>query len=149
MRSFPWAIGALLVVLIAGGVGFFLGVGTNVATVAPVAGTPVVYGWHFFGFPFFGFFFFLLFIFLILAVLRRVVGGGHRDRGWYGAGHGHYGTGTPGGRPNWDSKDIPPMADDMLERWHSRAHGTPEPSASSAPPSPPQQGPTNPTSPSA
>jgi hypothetical protein len=132
VRSFPWVIGALLVVLIAGGIGFFVGAGSSVATVAaPATGTAVVYGWHWFGFPFFGFFFFLFFMFLIFAVIRRVAWGRRGGPGWYGpGGSGHsYGYGQKGGRgpSGWNGNDIPPMADDMLQRWHRRAHGEPEP----------------------
>ena len=124
-------IGAALVVLIAGGIGYWLGVGANVATVAaPVATTPVVYGFHWFGFPFFGFFFFLLFLFVIFAVIRRVAMGRRVGPGWYGPGpggagsgsHGHGYYGGPGPR-GWNGQDIPPMADDMLQRWHRQAHG--------------------------
>ena len=138
MRSLPWAIGGLLVLLIAGGIGFFLGVGANVATVAPAVGAPVAYGWHF-GFPFFGFFFFLLFLFLIFGIIRRLAWGGRRGPGWYGHGMG-YGHGAGyGPRMGWNGKDVPPMADEMLQRWHRIAHGEPEPT----------QDPTNPTKPSA
>ncbi len=126
MRSFPWVIGGLLVVLIAGGIGYWLGVGANVATVAaPVAATPVVYGWGF-GFPFFGFFFFLLFIFLIFGIIRRLAWGRRGGPGWNG--HGYY-----GGPGRWNGGEVPPMADDMLARWHRRAHGEPEPTAPDQP----------------
>ena len=117
VRNFPWVIGALLVVLFAGGIGFWLGVGANAVPVAaPVAGTPVVYagGWHGFGFPFFGFFFFLFFMFVIFGIIRRVAWGGR------GPGRGLYGSG-PGGH-DWNSKEVPPFAEDMLRSWHRRAH---------------------------
>ena len=153
MRSFPWVIGAALVVLIAGGIGYWLGVGANVATVAaPVAGTPVVYGFHWFGFPFFGFFFFLLFLFLIFAVIRRVAMGRRVGPGWYGPGpgghghsHGFYGPGPRG----WNGTDVPPVADEMLQRWHRQAHGGPQSPTADASTHGGPTTPPGPTSPSA
>jgi hypothetical protein len=129
MRNFPWVIGAFLVLLIAGGIGFWLGVGAAPAqVVAPVAGTPVVYagGWHGFGFgfPFFEVFFFVLFVLILFGIVRRAVWG-------RGGGSRHYGPGFGAGRGfdrRWDG-DVPPMADDMLQRWHRKAHGEPEPDA--------------------
>jgi hypothetical protein len=81
------------------------------------------YGWGFgVGFPFFGLIFAILFFIFIFAVIRRAVWGG--SRGW-GAGYrGGWGYG-PGG---WDRKSVPPMADEMLQGWHRRAHGE-EPAA--------------------
>ena len=156
VRSFPWGIGALLVVLIAGGIGFWLGAGSSVATVAaPAASAPVVYGFHWFGFPFFGFFFFLLFLFVIFAVIRRVAWGRRGGPGWYGHGYGagySQNSGWKGGPGpgGWNGRDIPPMADDMLQRWHRRAHGEPELETPTPPPSNPgQTTPPGPTSPSA
>ncbi len=115
MRRFG-LLGVLAVVLlavIAGAIGYNLGIGANVAA----AGAPVaypVYGWGFgFGFPLFGLFFFLIFIFVIFGIVRRLAwGAGHR-------GHGR------GGR-SWERRDIPPFADEMLQRWHSEAHAASE-----------------------
>ena len=145
MRNFGIAalLGAVLLALIAGGIGFALGVGAG-TTVAP-AGAPVAYGWHWFGFgfPFFGLIFGLLFLFLIFALIRRAVWGG---RGWHGHGYGYgpsYGPGQ-GGRYGWDGKSVPPFADEMLRNWHSQAHGQ-----STAGDQPPTTGgqPTQPTDP--
>ena len=124
-------IGLLLVALIAGGIGFAIGVGAQAApaAVAPAGSTAVVYGWHWFGFPFFGLIFGLLFLFLIFAIIRRLVWGG---RGWHGYSQAHgygYGQGHgsgPGGRA-WDGKSVPPFADEMLRSWHSQAHGQQSP----------------------
>lgn len=126
MRGFGF-IGAVVVVLIAivaGVVGYSLGVGANVAAV----GAPVVYplyGWHF-GFPFFGLIFGLLFLFLIFGVVRRIAWGRHA----YGpGGHGMHGYGMRGpGQGGWSQdKPMPPFADEMLQRWHRQAHEEPPP----------------------
>ena len=125
VRSFPWVIGALLIVLIAGGIGFFLGVGSNVATVVPAAGAPVVYGWHFFGFPFFGLFF-LLFLFVIFAVIRRVAWGGRQPGpGWGGRGYyGHAGWKSEG-HPADGRRHAPALAQPSARR--DAAAGTKRP----------------------
>lgn len=126
MRGFGFlgAIGVLLIALIGGAIGYSLGVGANVATVA-TNGTPVaypVYGWHF-GFPFFGLFFGLLFLFLIFGVIRRIAWG---RRGWGGpAERGGFGPGDYR-RGSWygaTEHAMPPFADEMLQRWHQQAHG--------------------------
>jgi hypothetical protein len=116
VRNFPWVVGALLVLLFVGGIGFWLGVGAAPASVpvaATAAGTPVVYagGWHF-GFPF-GFFIFLFFMFVIFGIVRRAAWGGGRGPRGYGY--------------RWSGKDVPPVADEMLDRWHARAHRPPPP----------------------
>jgi hypothetical protein len=115
VRSFPWVIGALLVVLFVGGIGFWLGASAAPAAV-PVAATaaaPVVYagGWHF-GFPFFGFFFFLLIMFVIFGIIRRAAWGHRGGPGWYG-------SAGPGGRGL--NKDMP-FGEETLQSWHRRAH---------------------------
>lgn len=125
--GFLWLIGGLLIALIAGGIGYSLGVGANVAA----AGAPVVYpiyGWHF-GFPFFGLFFGLLFLFLIFGVVRRITWGRHAyGPGGYGM-HGYRMRGP--GQGGWpQDKPMPPFADEMLQRWHRQAHGE-------TPPTPP------------
>lgn len=78
----------LLIALVAGLVGYQVGIAQNIAAQLP-AGTPMAYGypfWHV-GFGFFGFLFPLLFLFLIFGLLRAAFGG------W--GGH-HYGRGMWG-----------------------------------------------------
>ena len=124
MRGFA-LFGLMITVVIAFVAGVF---GYNVGLSAGVAasGTAVAYpayGWGFgFGFPFFGLFFGLIFLFIVFGILRRVIwGGGHRD---WGDGHGYGPRGY--GRRGWPGdKPLPPMADEMLQRWHRDAHGEP------------------------
>lgn len=135
MRAFGFigVLATLLIALVAGVIGYSLGLGANVASVASATGTTVVYpGWGFgFGFPFFGFIFAILFLVLIFGLIRRAAWGGHRG---YGAGG--YGPGGWGHRGGWDGRSLPPMADEMLERWHRQKHGEPDttdPTRSSSP----------------
>jgi hypothetical protein len=125
MRGFGFIGGLLLVVLlfVAGAIGFGLGQGT-VATTGAVAGAPVVYYGHpgFFGFGIFGFLIFLFVIFAVIRIFSRAAWG-HRGGGWGHHGDGYYGRG-------WDKSSsgnppMPPFADEMLGRWHREAHGQP------------------------
>jgi hypothetical protein len=116
--GFGWLglLGALLIALIAGGIGYWIGVSSDAV---PVAAGTVTYGWGW-GFPFFGLLFGFLFILLIIAIARRAWGGpGWYGRGWYGpgsyAGHEHAG------------RTVPPQFEPMLEDWHRKAHGEPAP----------------------
>ena len=138
MRGFGFLGGLAFVVLlfIAGAIGFGLGQGAGPVTV-PAEGAPVVYYGHpgFFGFGFLGFFLFLFLIFAVFGIFRRAAWG---HRGWgHGYGHGYYGRGWDKGSWDKSSSDksgnppMPPMADEMLGRWHREAHG--------------EQAPTNPT----
>jgi hypothetical protein len=116
MRSFGFigVLVTLVVALVAGVIGYNLGLGANIAA----NGSAVVYpawGWGFgFGFPFFGLIFGILFLFLIFGLLRRAAWGGHRSG--YGGG--------PGG---WQYD-----GHDRFERWHRQAHGDSEPTDSSS-----------------
>jgi hypothetical protein len=125
MRAFGFigVLGTLLIALVAGAIGYNLGLGANVASVVTTTGTAVVYpGWGFgFGFPFFGFIFAILFFVLIFDLIRRAAWGGHR-----GYGPGGFGPGGWGHRGGWDGRSMPPMADEMLERWHRQKHGEPD-----------------------
>lgn len=122
MRSFGF-FGALLILVIAvvaGMIGYNMGIGANVAA----QGVPVVYhhGWGL-GSLLLG----VLFLFLIFGAIKRMAWGGHRA---YGPGgpwrHGY-------GRHGWGDKSVPPMADEMLGRWHREAHGEPEPTGQDKP----------------
>lgn len=125
MRGFGFigALGFLVVLFIAGAIGFGLGQNTIPAAV-PAAGAPVVYYGHpgFFGFGFLGFFLFLFLIFAVIGIFRRAAWG---HRGW---GHGYGGRGWDKGswdKSHWSDRPVPPMADEMLGRWHRAAHGEP------------------------
>jgi hypothetical protein len=107
------ALFAAILVLVLGGLvaagAYEAGLAQGAAQiVVPAAGAaPVVayygypHGWGFGFFPF-GFLFPILGLFLFFALMRALVGGGHR-RGWYGYGE----HGVPG----------------RFEEWHKRAHG--------------------------
>jgi hypothetical protein len=130
MRGFGF-VGFLILLFIAGAIGFGFGQGAVPATV-PVAGTPVVYHGHpgFFGFGFFGFLLFLFLIFAVIGAFRRAAWG---HRGWGNHGYGCYGRGWDKGssdrssrdKSSWSDGGVPPMADEMLGRWHREAHGEP------------------------
>jgi hypothetical protein len=134
MRGFGFigALGFLVLLFIAGAIGFGLGQGS--AVTAPVAGAPVVYYGHagFFGFGIFGFLLFLFLIFAVLGIFRRAAWG---HRGWGGHGYGYYGRGWDKGsgdksswdKSSWGNRPVPPFADEMLGRWHREAHGEPAP----------------------
>jgi hypothetical protein len=116
MRGFGFigALGFLVLLFIAGAIGFGLGQNT-VPAVVPAAGAPVVYYGHggFLGFGFFGFLLFLFLIFAVIGIFRRAAWG---HRGW--GHHGYYGRG-------WSDRQMPPFADEVLGRWHREAHGEP------------------------
>jgi len=122
MRALGWigVLVTLLVALVAGVIGYNLGLGANVVT---TTGGAVVYpGWGFgFGFPFFGLIFGILFFVLIFALIRRAAWGGYRG----------YGPGGWGRHAGWEGRSMPPMADEMLERWHRQKHGESEPTDTS------------------
>jgi hypothetical protein len=124
----------LLVALIAGGVGYSIGVNSAVATAAATGdGTVVVAhtGWYggFWGFPFFGLFFAILFFAIIFGIIRRAAWGGPRGpRGWGGSWHGYGPYGWTSGDPNAPGSttttgNVPPGVDQMLKDWHRDAHG--------------------------
>ncbi len=78
----------LLLALVAGVIGYGIGVAQNVAVQTP-AGAPAVGYWHpwtFGFFPFFGFLFPLLFLFLIFGLLRAAFWGWGGGRRYYGPG---------------------------------------------------------------
>jgi hypothetical protein len=123
MRGFGFvgALAFLVLLLIAGAIGFGLGAGSAPITV-PAAGAPVVYYGHAGGFGFFGFFLFIILVFVVIGIFRRAAWGGRHG---YGGGwkHGY-------GQASWGNKPVPPFADEMLQRWHREAHGEPDPGAS-------------------
>lgn len=129
MRSFGWlgAILALMLILVAGGIGFAIGTSGVVAVEAggAVVAAPVAWGWHGWGFgapffPFFGLLFVILLFVLIGGIARRAAWGGPRGGGprWDGpwSAAGPWGTGPSG-------PDDPRAR--MFEEWHRRAHGRP------------------------
>ena len=136
MRGFGFigAVGFLILLFIAGAIGFGLGQGAAPVTV-PAGGAQVVYyghpGWGGFGFGLLGFFLFLFLIFAVFGLIRRAAWG---HRGW---GHAYYGPGWdksawgngPGDKSSWGNRPMPPFADEMLGRWHREAHGAPDTSA--------------------
>ena len=123
MRGFGFigAFGFLVLLIVAGVIGFGLGQNT-VPQAIPAPGTPVVYYGHggFLGFGFFGFLLFLFLDFAVIGIFRRAAWGG---RGWghHGNSHGYWGRGWDKG--NWSDRPVPPMADEFLGRWHREAHG--------------------------
>ena len=123
MRGFGFvgALAFLVILLIAGAIGFGLGAGSVQVTV-PAAGAPVVYYGHGGGFGFFGFFLFIILIFVVIGIFRRAAWGGrHVNGGW------KHGYGWNGGQ----DRPVPPFADEMLQRWHREAHGEPTPTDTS------------------
>jgi hypothetical protein len=131
MRGFGFigAFAFLVLLFIAGAIGFALGNGVGPAAV-PSAGAPVVYYGHpgFFGFGIFGFLLFLFLIFAVIGIFRRAAWG---HRGW--GHHGYYGRGwdknswdkSSWDKSAWGDRPMPPFADEMLGRWHREAHGQP------------------------
>lgn len=113
MRAFGLigVIVAALVALVAGVIGYNIGLGANLAASGTVVARPY-WGFGFFH-PFFGLLFGILFLVLIFALIRRAVWGGH-SHGW--GRHGWYAPSGPGGQTR----------EEMLERWHRQAHGEPE-----------------------
>ena len=107
-------LGVLLVTataLVAGAIGYPVGISSAVAQSAATAGTVVYHAsW---GFPWFGFLFFPFFLFLLFGLFafafggRRRWGGGPGGPGWGGYGYGTGSTGNP---------------DDPRYRWVADAH---------------------------
>jgi hypothetical protein len=188
-ERFPWGLGVILVLVIVGGVGFWLGSSSVAPVVVPVA-APVVpapapvapvyptYAPHGGGFPLIPLIFGLIFLAVIFKFVRHAAWsanqrgawpaggpggpwtyGGSRGRhghgrAWYGHGwdaddqSGQRFTGTTAGqtpeesqttrppkaRDFWNRREVPPMVDEMFQRWHSRMHAdtTSAPDAESA-----------------
>jgi hypothetical protein len=106
----------LLIAVVAGVVGYNLGLGANVATTTDGA-SRVVYAPYGFGFGGFGLIFGILFFVLIFSLIRRAAWGGG-PRGWYGrGGWGHYGDQSSG------HGSMPPQVQPMFDELHRRAHG--------------------------
>lgn len=137
-ERFPWGLGAILVLVIVGGIGFWLGSSSVSPVIVPVAApvapapapvTPVypTYAPHDGGFPFFPFFLGLIFLFVIFKFVRRAAWASHSGgQGWYGGGPGAWGGHGRGWRVPESEKSStapPPMADEMFQRWHARMHG--------------------------
>jgi hypothetical protein len=113
-ERFPWGLGAILALLIVGGVGFWLGSSSvapvivtvpapaPVAPVAPVYPTYAPQGAG--GFPFFGLIFGLIFFVVIFKLIRRAAWsaghGSYGSQGYGGPGYGGHGYGRRGGHRN-------------------------------------------------
>jgi len=190
-ERFPWGLGVVLVLVIVGGIGFWLGSSSVAPVVVPVAApvapapvpvTPVypAYAPHGGGFPLIPLFFGLIFLAVIFKFVRHAAwsgsqrggwaasgpsgpwnyGGSHRrnnhGRGWHGQGwdsdetntesvrdsdasetaddrpgaasgpargaRGPWPKGRSKARDFWNSREVPPMVDEMFQRWHSRMH---------------------------
>ena len=194
-ERFPWGLGAILVLVIVGGIGFWLGSSSVAPVIVPVAApvapapapvTPVypTYAPHGGGFPLFPVFFGLIFLVVAFKFAKRAAwashaggtasrGGpgawaghsrGRHGRGWYGPdadaphmqpdsepteptssaagnastgssrqGRGGWPDGMSRARDFWNSRDVPPMVDEMFQRWHARMHGEPSPESSTEP----------------
>jgi hypothetical protein len=134
MRGFGFlgALGFLVFLLIAGAIGYSLGVGANVPATVPVAGAPVVYHYGWGGFGFLGFFLFIILIFVVIGAFRRAAWG-HRGYGHGGYWMHGYGRRDWAERKDWGDKPVPPFADEMLQRWHEHAHGEPTPREADGP----------------
>jgi hypothetical protein len=113
---------ALLIALIAGGIGF--AIGTNIAFPTDASGAvavpPAAAGWHGWGwgFPFFplaGLLLLVLFIAFFVGIARHAA---WRDRGWYGPRG--WGPGPWTGSDSGGNED-PRQA--LFDAWHRQAHG--------------------------
>jgi hypothetical protein len=151
MRRFGF-IGLLVTVLIvgvAGTIGYNWGYSAGLANTAAANGAAVIYGpgygWGG-GFPLFGLLFGLFFLFLIFGLIRRAAWGWGGGRGHY-AGYGHarggWGRGPWGGSDSEHTgaaKDVPPFVDGMLKDWHRQAHDQPRSSTAGTDAPPPASG---------
>ena len=189
-ERFPWGLGAILVLVIVGGIGFWLGSSSVAPVIVPVAApvapapapvTPVypTYAPHGGGFPLFPVFFGLIFLVVAFKFARRAAwashaggtgsfggpgawgghspgrhGRGMHGRGWSGPSwdadpaqsqedrewadesngpptgssrqrSGGWPEGMSKARDFWNSRDVPPVVDEMFRRWHSRMHDDP------------------------
>jgi hypothetical protein len=151
-ERFPWGLGAILVLLVVGGIGFWLGSSSVAPVIVPVAAPaapvvptapayPTYVAPHGGGFPLIGLFFGLIVLVVVVKVVRHAAWAGNQrgpgfGAGWGGpswaAGSGGQGRGSarnepPSGwsrrRGSWAAGDVPPMVDEMFQRWHSRMHG--------------------------
>ena len=126
-------LGVLLVTvtaLVAGAIGYQVGVSSAVAQAATTTGTVVYHaGWGF-GFPWFGFLFFPFFLFLCFGLFAFAFGGRRRCGGGPGWGGGYGANGYPGN------------LDDPRYRWVADAHRKlhEDEAAGRTPPAPPTQG---------
>ncbi len=122
----------LVILGIAGTIGYSLGWHAGLSATAGGATSTIVYAPWGFGFPFFGFLFTILFLFLIFGLIRRAAWGSRRMSSGPGLG-GHSGRG-------WDHRDLPPMVDATLRDWHRQAHGEPTGEQAGDDPTTPQTG---------
>jgi len=109
-------LGVLLVgatALIAGAIGYQVGVSSAVATTAAAGGTVVYHAAWGFGFPWFGFLLFPFFLFLCFGLFAFAFGGRRR----WGGGPGGPGWGYHGGYPSQDDPRYRYIAD-----AHRRLH---------------------------
>lgn len=151
-------VGLLIGGLALGAVGviaYQMGVTAGTTQAAVSAGATVVYGaptgFGFGFFPILGLFFFgLLFLAIVGGFARRAAWARAGRPGGPGFGpgrgpwmmHGGWAPSSEGGHGTWGpgtDRPVPPPFDEMLGRWHERAHGT-APAGSG-----PTSGPTEPT----
>jgi hypothetical protein len=130
MRGLLGVLTVAVIALIAGGIGYQIGLSSAVATTATTAGTVVVHtGWGW-GFPFFGFLLFPLCFFLFFGLIAFAFGGRRR---WGGG----PGWGYNGGYPSQDDPRYRYIADAHRRLHEDEAAGR----SSTAPPAPPTGGP--------
>lgn len=109
---------SLLIAIVAGVIGYNMGLSAGLATTGASGATRIIYAPGGFGFGGFGLLFGILFLVLIFSFIRRAAWGG--SHGWSGrGGSGHYG--------GWghEQGSVPPQAEPMFDDWHRRAHGEP------------------------
>ncbi len=118
--------------IVAGAIGYQVGVSSAVATTAAAGGTVVYHAAWGFGFPWLGFLFFPFFLFLLFGLFAFAFGGRRR---WGGG---------PGG-PGWGyGSGYTPSPDDPRYRWvadaHRRLHEDEAAGRTPTPPAPPAAG---------
>jgi hypothetical protein len=114
--GFIGIIATLVIAAVAGVIGYNLGLGAGLDAGTGATG-PVVYApWGFGGF---GILLFILLVILVIGAFRRAAWGGYH----------HYG---PRGWGEHAGRDLPPMADSMLQEWHRRAHSEASPPTGSS-----------------
>ena len=122
--------------IVAGAIGYQVGVSQAIATSTAAAGGTVVYhaAWGF-GFPWLGFLFFPFFLFLLFGLFAVAFGGRRRWGGGPGWGYG------PGGYGGGSFTSNP---DDPRYRWvadaHRRLHDDEAAGRTPTPPAPPSAG---------
>ena len=110
MRALFGIIVVGITALVAGAIGYQVGISSAVATSAAASGTVVYHAGMGFGFPWFGFLLFPFFLFLLFGLFAFAFGG--RRRGPWGPGYG------PGRWGPWDAAD----GGDPRRQWVADVH---------------------------